>query len=121
MTEKEFWLFLRDALAKGRVPQVSGCVDSNNPQIQKAGEYCGGHSVLFEGHDKLPVDTVIKMGGLLLNRSVTIPAKETILTILAHHPTREALNILKKYNKNPDEELKYTAHFALEECGCWNE
>jgi len=28
---------------------------------------------------------------------------------------------LAKYNMNPDKGLEYTAHFALEECGWWNE
>lgn len=121
MTEKEFWNFLNKSLEKGRVPQVSGYIDSENPEIQKQGEYVGGHSVLFEGHDKLSLDIIEEIGELLLDKSVTAPAKEAILMILAHHPTKVALRILKKYNQDPDEQLKYTAQFALQECQWWNE
>jgi len=121
MTESDFWLFLEISKAGKQIPMVSGYVDDDNPIIQKAGEYLGGHSVLFEGHDKLPTSMVNDMGRLVLERRVSLRAKEAILMILAHHPTREALNALKKYNENPDKELKYTARFALEECQWWNE
>lgn len=121
MTESEFWMFLTLSQERGRVPVVSAYVDSNDPVIQKTGEYLGGHSVLFEGHDKLPIAMVGDMGRLLLDRKVSLRAKEAILMILAHHPTKEALRILKEYNKNADKELRYTACFALEECEWWNE
>ena len=41
--------------------------------------------------------------------------------ILAHHVSREALNILKAYNKCPDVELAIFAELALQECEMWNE
>lgn len=121
MTEKEFWMFLNKSLAIGRVPQVSGYTNSDDKLIQSAGEYFGGHSVLFEGHDKIAKDIIIEMGELILVPEVTLQAKETILMILAHHPSKEALRALTKYNKNPDKGLEYTARFALEECEWWNE
>ena len=121
MTEKEFWVFLSSSLVKGRVPQVCGYVDSDNKLVQSAGEYFSGHSVLFEGHDRLAKDVIVKMGELILIPEVTLRVKEAILMILAHHPSKEALEALAKYSMNPDKGLEYTAHFALEECGWWNE
>ena len=121
VTEKGFWNFLNKSLVKGRIPQASGYMDSDNKLVQSAGEYFGGHSVLFEGHDKLAKDVIVEMGDLMLSPKVTLQAKEAILMILAHHPSKEAFRALTIYNKNPDKELKYTAHFALEECEWWNE
>ena len=121
MTEKEFWVFLKKSLAQGRVPQVSGYVDSDDRLIHGAGQYFGGHSVLFDGHDKLAEDTIMEMGELILGYEITLRAKEAILMILAHHPSKEALRALATYNKNPDKGLEYTARFALEECEWWNE
>lgn len=120
MTEREFWIFLEDALAKGRISQVSGCIDSDNIVIQKTGEYLNGHSVLFKGHDKIPISMVHDLGELILKCSTTLKAKEAILIILAHHSTKAALEALIMYNKNPDEPLKYIAQLALEECEWWN-
>ncbi|MBL7157226.1 MAG: hypothetical protein ISS92_03575 [Candidatus Omnitrophica bacterium] len=121
MTESEFWLFLELSRAGRQIPVVSGYVDSNDESVQKAGKYIGGHSVLFKGHDKLPINVIHDMGGLLLARQTSHKAKEAILIILAHHPTVEALDILKRYNQNPDPALKYMAYFALDECLMWNE
>ena len=121
MTESDFWIFLTLSQERGRIAMASGYVDSNNASIQKTGEYIGGHSVLFEGHDKLPVNMVQDMGRLILERGVSLRAKEAILVILAHHPTKQALDALKNYNENPDKALKYIARFALQECEWWNE
>ena len=121
MTESDFWMFLTLSQERGRIPIVSGYVDSDNSAIHKRSEYIGGHSVLFEGHDKLPVSMIQDMGRLILEQKVSLRAKEAILMILAHHPTREALDVLKKYNENPDKALKYTSLLALQECEWWNE
>lgn len=121
MTEKEFLYFLEMKLNAARVPQLSGYVDSFDPAIQNAGKYIGGHSVLFEGHQTLSIKMVVEMGQLLLNRDVLPQTKEALLVILAHHPSREALNALSLYNVNPDENLRYFARLALDECEMWNE
>ena len=121
MTESDFWMFLTLSQERGRIPMVSSYVDSDTPAIKKAGEYVGGHSILFEGHDRLPLNIVQDMGRLILKQEVSLRAKEAILVILAHHPTREALEALRKCNENPDKALKYIAHFALQECKWWNE
>ena len=121
MTEKEFWIFFNRSLEKGRVSQVCGYTDSDNKLVQSAGQYFGGHSVLFEGHDRITKDIIVEMGELIMAPGVSLRAKEIMLMTLAHHPSKEALRALAEYNKNPDKALKYIAHFALEECGWWNE
>lgn len=81
----------------------------------------GGHALLPKDYDKIPIDKIVEMGELLLSKHAKIPTKEAILILLAHHPSKEALGALKTYNKQPDEELKYFAQFALDECEMWNE
>ncbi|MBN2453700.1 MAG: hypothetical protein JXB40_05535 [Candidatus Omnitrophica bacterium] len=122
MTEKEFWAFINTAVAiKGRMEQISSYSDSCDTQIQENGRYIGGHAVLFNGHDRLSEDTIRKIGSLLFDRFVSKQAKEAILMLLAHHPKKVALEILRKYNKNPDKELTYYAKTALWECRIWKE
>jgi hypothetical protein len=121
VTEKEFWEFLNQALAKGRTPQISSVRDSDDPQTNSAGKFMSGHSILPKDYDKMPIDKIIQMGELLLSKKAEVPTKEAILVILAHHPSKEALRILKTYNRQPDKELKFFAKFALQECEMWNE
>ena len=122
MTENMFWSFLKVAIAeKGRVNQAFGCMDSDEQDVNETECYIGGHSVLFNGHDLLSEDRIEEIGGLLFDPAVSRQAKEAILMILAHCPKKVALNILRRYNKNPDKELKYFAETALWECRIWNE
>lgn len=122
MTEKAFWAFLNTAIAvKGRMDQVTGYIDCDNRDIQENSQYFGGHFVLFKGHDRLSEERIEEIGGLLFDRSVSKQAKEAVLMILAHYPKRCALNLLSKYNRNPDKELAFYAETALWECRMWNE
>ena len=121
MTEKGFWAFISMAIAvKGRMNQVSGYVDSDGQDINENGRYLGGHSVLFKGYDKLSEEKIEEIGSLLFDSSVSGQAKEAVLTLLAHYPKRCALNILRRYNKDPDKDLAYYAKTALWECHMWN-
>lgn len=119
MTEKAFWVFIRKSLEKGRIPMVSGYVDSEG--LKEPNQYIGGHALLPPGYESIPGATIIEFGELLRDKTVAIKTKEAILMILAHHVSREALNILKAYNKCPDEELAIFAELALQECEMWNE
>ena len=121
MTEGEFWMFLEENLRRGRMDMMCGSIDSDDPVIQKTGQYIGGHSVLFKDHDKIAISKVFEMGALLADRSVSIEAKEAILMLLAHHPTTQALDALKRYSENPDKGLEIFASLALDECEMWNE
>ena len=119
MTEKEFWLFMEKSYEKGRIKQVSGYVDSKG--LGEPNQYIGGHSLLPADYESIPKVTIIEFGGLLMDESVSIKTKEVILITLAHHVSKEALNILKAYNKCPDVELAIFAELALQECEMWNE
>lgn len=122
MNEKEFWQFLEKAWEKGRAPQVSGTIDSPDPEIQAAGKYIGsGHALLPVDYQDIPTEILEGMGRLLLEGEPSFKTKEAIMVILAHQESKEALNFLKEYNRMPDHELKYYAKFALEECEMWNE
>jgi len=119
MTEREFWVFMRKSLEKGRIPLVSGYIDSGG--LEGPNQYIGGHALLPPGYESIPGGTIIEFGELLRDKSVSMKTKEAILMILAHHVSREALNILKAYNKCPDVGLAIFTELALQECEWWNE
>jgi len=121
MTENIFWAFLNMAIAiKGRMKYASGYIDSDNRDIKEEDNYIGGHSVLFKDHDRLPEERIEEIGSLLFDRSVSRRTKEAVLMLLAHHPKRCALDILHRYNQDPDKDLAYYAKTALWECRMWN-
>ena len=122
MTEKEFWQFLECLWKeKGRVPQVSGKIDSPDPMLQLRGKYISGHALLPRNYDKIPEGQIIKMSQLLFDRIANLRTKEAIMTLLAHIPSKTALSILEKYNTMPDRGLEIFAQIALDECEMWNE
>jgi len=117
MNEQEFWRFLEKLLEKGRAQQLIGaigCTDSH------AHAYLEGHALLPRDYDKLSVETIVKMGSLLL-REASHRTKEAILMILDHQPSETALTILAKYCLAPDKGLEFFAKMALDECAMWNE
>jgi hypothetical protein len=122
MDEREFWLFMKGAWGKGRVPMVSGAsLEVESPGLQSAGEYMGGHAILPEGYDKIPREVIVDMGTLLLKDGVRISTKEAIMMVLAHHGSDEALRALKGYKRKTDPGLEIYAELALQECEMWNE
>lgn len=120
MTEENFWKFLIDALKQGKDTQVSMVTDGKNTGYEGMSKFIGGHSLLPKNYDEISKGTIKEIGSLLLNGDCKSSTKEAILILLAHHPSKEALNTLKKYNENPDKELKFYAKLALEECLMWN-
>ena len=122
MTENEFWQFLnRQWEENGRVPQMSGIIDSDDPVLQSHGQYIGRHSLLPNNCKNIPDDQILKMGELLLDRKASLKTKEAIMILLAHIPSKVALSILEGYNIIPDRGLEIFAEIALDECGMWNE
>lgn len=121
MTEQEFWHFLGNLWEKGRVVVKVGIIDQAGPEMQRVGEYLNGHALLPEGHDKLPVGDILKIGELLFQKEVSRQAKEAAMIILAHYPREEALTILARYALSPDKGLECFAEIALDECAMWNE
>ncbi|MCK4851787.1 MAG: hypothetical protein KAS86_01625 [Candidatus Omnitrophica bacterium] len=120
MNEKDFWRFLEKAWEKGRAPSVSGSIDSPDPEIRAAGEYIGGHSFLPADYQDISEEIIQNIGRLLLRAEVGLKTKEAIMVLLAHQTSKTALNVLKEYNRDPDEDLRYFAKLALDECKCWN-
>ena len=122
MNEKNFWQFMEKAWEKGRAPQVSGTMDSPDPEIQAAGAYMGvGHGLLPADYQNIPAEIIEGMGRLLLEGVSKNRTKEAIMVLLAHQESKTALEFLKKYNLDPDYDLRYYARFALDECRMWNE
>ena len=120
MTEKDFWRFLEKAWEKGMAAQVCGSMDSPDPEIQAAGAYIGGHALLPADYQDISEEVIQSIGMLLLRPGVGFRTKEAIMVLLAHQASKTALNVLKEYNRAPDEDLRYFAKFALDECKCWN-
>jgi len=121
MTEKSFLRYLNGLLRRGRVNQISCVIDSEEPVLRQLGEFIGGHALLPENYEKIPKVKIIEIGEFLINGTASISTKEAIIMILAHHPSLEALSVLQKYNKKPDEGLEFFAMMALDECQWWNE
>jgi hypothetical protein len=97
MTEKEFLQFLEETRKRKMAEKVPS------------------------DYDQLSEEMILDMSDLLFNKNASLETRETILFWLAHQSSKKALKTLERYNKIPDEELKYTAKFALEECEMWNE
>lgn len=121
MTEKKFWEFMEKAWAKGRVPQVSGSMDSDDSGIKRTGEYLSRHALLPQDYDKISKRILANMANLLSRNEVTNKAKEAILIILAHQSSGFVLNVLKKYCLKPNKGLWCFTDIALSECEMWNE
>jgi len=122
MTEREFWQFLEKSWEeKGRASQVSSVVDNPDLELKSHGQYISGHAFLPNGYDKISEEEVVKMGKLLFDRHANSRTKEAIMVILAHIPSKAALNILKKYSTMPNRGLEIFAQIALDECEMWNE
>lgn len=121
MTEQRFWEFLKKMQEGGRVAQLSGAIDTDENDTKEASAFISGHSVLPVGYDKIPKSTIGEIGALLNNKKTLLAAKEAMLILLAHHPSKQALSALKEYNSSPDQKLKIFAELALDECACWNE
>jgi len=122
MNESEFWVYLEGAWKKGRVPQVSMVTSGTGaPTLEQAGGYIGGHDLLPQGYDRIPVSTIAEMGELLLRKGLKASTQEAIMMILAHHGCDEALAALRKFFTRARGEIKFFAELALDECEMWNE
>ncbi|MFA6636735.1 MAG: hypothetical protein WCV56_06510 [Candidatus Omnitrophota bacterium] len=121
MNEKEFWDFLADLQRPGKISMLSGSISSGAGPTDSIGNYMSGHSILPAEHQDFPQKIVEQLGNLLFLENVRSATKEAILILLAHQPSKYALEILEKYNLSPAKELEIFAEIALEECYMWNE
>lgn len=122
MTEKEFWKEVNELQLRNRPKLIAaGVIKADSPKELHEAKRLHSSSVGCEELEDLPKDRIIELSRLLFKKNVSLKAKEMIIMTLAHESDRRALNILKKYNKKPEKELKYFAEFALQECKWWNE
>lgn len=124
MTEAQFWRFLEGVLwqVHGREPMMAGAIDiPNDPQLQAIGHYLMSHALLPRDCDKIPVEFILCMGGLLLEKGLKPRTKEAIMIILAHNGSDAALDALRLYNARPDKGLEVFSQMALEECRDWRD
>ncbi len=119
MTEQEFWQFMGKAWEKGRAAQSTMTTDSDDPEIQAAAEYIGGHTLLPANYQDIPDDIIRDMGELLFDKNAGTKTKEAVLMILAHQDSKEVLTTLERYTQDPDEGLGIFSELALSECRMW--
>jgi hypothetical protein len=102
---------------KGREPMFVGRIDFPDPEIQAMGHYLMSHALLPRDYGKIPVEAIISMGRLLLEKGIQRKTREAIMILLAHHGSKPALEALTAYNNmRPNEKLEVFARMALEEC-----
>jgi len=121
MTEIEFWAYLNMLLSKGRMGMRMGWVDCDKLGLNEAEMFISSHMLLPKGYESLSIDNIRRMGMLLFRDGVQLRTKQAVLILLAHHPSKEALAILKKFNLSPDRGLRIFSELALDECCMWND
>ncbi|MBK5194457.1 MAG: hypothetical protein JJE08_00270 [Proteiniphilum sp.] len=82
--------------------------------IQTQKEYID-YSHSFD-HGELTENETLNLGNILFDSKIEIDAKKKTLTLLAHLGTITAFRQIKKYFKNPENDLKQWASLALQEC-----
>ncbi|MBF0253415.1 MAG: hypothetical protein HQL29_06340 [Candidatus Omnitrophica bacterium] len=120
MNENDFWSYLNAESAKGMAQCIVGCMDPEAMDELPELKYLAGHSLLPANYENVPQDKIIGMGKLLFDKNIKIKTKESILILLAHQTTKDALFFLQEYNKCPDSKLRIFAELALDECLMWN-
>lgn len=113
---EEFSEFMSESIAQNRTPMINLVDDPNSPRAIAMKEYIEAHQCLPENYEQIPKDEIVRKGKLLCKKKARINKKKKIIMLLAHHGSREALDALEKYNKNPDEKLSIWAEMAIDEC-----
>lgn len=121
MNEREFLNFMEDLRRKDPPKAAAGSILTDEGALTPVGSYMAGHAFLPAECDDLSRETIRSIGKLLFLGDVKLTTKETILILLAHQPTKDALAVLEEYNFTPDEELSIFSELALNECIMWNE
>jgi hypothetical protein len=121
MTEIEFWAYLNMLLSQGRMDMRMGRVDCENLGLNEAEMFISSHMLLPKGYETISLENIQRMGMLLFRNGVQLRTKRAVLILLAHHPSQDALVILKKYSLRPDNSLRIFSELALDECCMWND
>lgn len=95
-------------------------MDTPDNELAVQIDYIGAHALLPKDCDKFPIEKIKDMGLVLLANTPEEIIAKTIVMILAHHPSREALNILRMYLSKANTDLKAFVQCAIEECEVWN-
>lgn len=121
MGEREFWTYLGGMLDKGRLDMACAIDAGGRTVLNEAEMFLAGHVYLPEGYERIPCNDIVRIGQLLFSPQVQLRTKQAVLILLAHHPSREALAILERFNAFPDMRLRIFGEMALDECRMWNE
>ncbi len=96
---------------------MAGMIDDPDPAAQAVSHYLMSHALLPRDCDMIPVEFIACMARLLPEKGLQ---RRTIMMILAHNGSEEALDALRKYNMRPNKGLEVFAEMALDECKNWN-
>ena len=97
--------------------QVTAVKDPNSPEGRAVTEYIERHKKIKNiDSQRLNPKEIKQNVRRLLDKKTCIEEQKDLILILAHQGSKEALDGLKKYAKNPHEELKFWAEMAVDEC-----
>lgn len=116
MTLEEYGKLLSASVSQNITPMVNFVDDPDSPRAKKMQEYIESHDLLPKNYEQTSKEEIVKKGKLLCKKKTKLSKKKYIIMLLAHHGSREALDALKTYNKNPDDELSTWAEMAIDEC-----
>ena len=92
--------------------------------MQEKREYIRGHQekhgsiyALPDDYEFIPDEVIEGMGDLLLSKETDLSIKDDILMQFAHQHSKVVLDFLRKYKKNPDNDvLRFIAETTHWEC-----
>jgi tetratricopeptide (TPR) repeat protein len=79
-------------------------------------EYMKYHHKVEDVERKISSEELQKLREKLFDKNTSLEELKKILLVLAHQDTKEAMNLLKEYQKNPRPQLKSWVKLAKEEC-----
>ena len=105
------------AQRSGRAAKVTFIDDPDSPEGKAAADYVDSHRWLPLDHASLPVERIVAEGERLLSPDTSPGNQKRALMLLAHHPSQEALDALKRYRRTKlTPEMKTWARMAQSEC-----
>lgn len=116
LTEKEFKELIESMRKKGLSGSIMAVDDPDSDEGRAAVEYIEYHKKIPEEHFRnMPKDKIDWAKKILFSQA-NLEDKKTALVILAHIGRLDVYQILEKYEKNSDAELKIWINMAIREC-----
>ena len=112
----EFSDFLEIARASGKTTFITMVDYPNSPDAKAAEEYINSHHLLPRNYNDTTEEEIEERGSKLFDPKTSINEKKKILMLLAHLGVYESYRILKRYQENPNPELRFWAKMAFDEC-----